>query len=53
MKLLLEGGSNVDAATFTGVTPLQVARHLSLKGSFLNFTGGFKEGLYLSGEVAA
>ena len=53
VKLLLERGSNVDAATFTGVTPLQVARHLNLKGSILNFTGGFKEGLYHSGEVAA
>ena len=57
VKLLLERGCNVDAATYTGITPLQVytKQKLStiLMKSIVMFTGGFEEGLYLSGEVAA
>ena len=54
VQLLLERGSNVDAATYTGITPLQVYSHYpSLwsegSNSIVNFTGGFKEGLHLSG----
>ena len=57
VKLLLERGCNVDAATYTGITPLQVYIIQKLSTMLIKcivmFTGGFKEGLYLSGEVAA
>ena len=54
--MLLERGGNVDTATFTGITPLQVIQSqlkISSSASIVKNTGGFKEGLYLTGEVAA